>query len=69
MSVIAREKTSEKSCWGAGKSLHYCNSKSLLEREFISVISVCVSQGAGSCLQWQGVCNSEVTTGLESTVD
>ena len=37
--------------------------------EFISVISVCVSRGAGSCLQWQGVCNSEVTAGLESIVD
>ena len=37
--------------------------------EFISVIFVGVSLGAGSCLQWQGVCNSEVTTGVESTVD
>ena len=69
MSVIAREKTSEKSYWGAGKSLHHCNSKSLLWRECISVISVRVSPGAGSCLQWQGVCNNEVIARLESIVD
>ena len=69
MSVIAREKTSEKSYWEAGKSLHHCNSKSLLWRECISVISVCVSPGAGSCLQWQGVCNNEVIARLESTLD
>ena len=35
----------------------------------LSVISVCVFPGADSCLQWQGVCNSEVTAGLESTED
>ena len=35
----------------------------------LSVISVCVSPGAGSCLQWQSVCNNEVIAGLESIVD
>ena len=29
VSAIAREKTSEMSDWGAGKCLHFCNSKSL----------------------------------------
>ena len=41
MSVIAREKTSEKSCWGVGKSLHYCNSKqSIIEGIYQSFLYV-----------------------------
>ena len=29
VSAKVREKTSEMSCWGAGKCLHFCNSESL----------------------------------------
>ena len=47
----------------------HSNSKSLLQREFISVISLCISPGAGSCPQCRGVRNREVSAGQEPTTN
>ena len=48
---------------------NHSNSKSLLQREFISVISSCISPGAGTCPQCRGVCNREVSAGQEPTTN
>ena len=38
-------------------------------REILSVISLYISSGTGSCPWKQDVCNKEVSAGQESTVD
>ena len=65
---VLQRKTSEMSRWGAWKCLHFLNSESPWYREFFSAMSSCVSPGPGSCPQWRGVRNSEVSAGRESTV-
>ena len=63
MSAIAREKTSEMSCLGAGKCPHFRNSGSLFQ-SFLYVFR----RGAGFCPHSRGVCNSEVSARRGSTV-
>ena len=66
LSVIAREKQVKLRAGEAWKCLHF-GKRSVLKG--IHFVSSCFSPGAGSCLQWRGVCNSEGYAGRESTVD
>ena len=63
MSAIARGKTSEMSCFGAGKCRHFRNSGSLFQLFLYMFL-----REAGFCPHSRGVCNSEVSTRRESTV-